>query len=109
MFACIEPEQPPAIAMNDRASRQHLRIKPGTPGHQAMEDAAMPVGPIHHRGNGKSSIQIIHLIDLTLSIDPVKDWTDWRIHHQPTSLSWLSAILYAQIGNNFVAPGFSHT
>ena len=51
MFAGIEAEQPTAIAMNDGAGRQHLRVKPGTPRHQAMEDAAMPVGPVHHRGD----------------------------------------------------------
>jgi hypothetical protein len=26
------------------------------PRHQTVEDAAMPVGPIHHRGNGKSEV-----------------------------------------------------
>jgi hypothetical protein len=42
--------------MDDGACRQHLRVKPGTPRHQAVEDAAMPVGPIHHRGDGKSPV-----------------------------------------------------
>jgi hypothetical protein len=54
MFAGIETEQAPAIAMNDGASRQHLGVKPGTPRHPAMEDAAVPVGPIHHRRDGES-------------------------------------------------------
>ena len=76
MFAGIESEQPPSIAMDDGASRQHLRVEPRAPRHQTVEDAARPVGPVHHRGNGKSSIQGIHLIDLTHSIDRVKDWAD---------------------------------
>ena len=56
MLAGIEAEQPPAIAMKDGAGRQHLRVKPRTPRHQTMEDAAMPVGPIHHRRHGKASV-----------------------------------------------------
>jgi hypothetical protein len=54
MLACIETEQPTAIAMDDGTRRQHLRVKPGTPRHQAVEDAAMPVGPIHHRRDTKT-------------------------------------------------------
>ena len=54
MLAGIETKQPPAIAMNDGAGRQHLRIKPGMPRHQPMEHAAMPVGPVHHGRDGKS-------------------------------------------------------
>jgi hypothetical protein len=56
MFACIETKQTPAIAMNDGAGRQHLRVKPGTPRHQTVEDAAMPVGPIHHGRDRKASV-----------------------------------------------------
>ena len=53
MFGRVEAEQALAIAMNDGAGRQHLRVKPGTPRHQTMEDAAMPVGPVHHGRHGK--------------------------------------------------------
>ena len=35
------------------ACRQHLRVEPGTPRHQAVEDAAVPVGPVHHGRNRK--------------------------------------------------------
>ena len=56
MFAGIETEQPLAIAVKDGAGRQHLRVKPPAPRHQPVEDAAMPVGPVHHRGNVKTSI-----------------------------------------------------
>ena len=40
-----------AIAMKDGPGRQHLRVKLRTPRQQTMEDAAMPVGPVHHRGD----------------------------------------------------------
>ena len=61
MLAGIETEQPRAIAMDDRAGRQHLRVKPRPPRHQPMEHAAMPVGPVHHRGDGKLPFIFSHL------------------------------------------------
>jgi len=42
--------------MKDGTGRQHLRVKPGAPRHRTVEDPAMPVGPIHHRGNGKREV-----------------------------------------------------
>jgi hypothetical protein len=39
--------------MDDRAGGQHLRIEPSTTAQMAVEDAAMPVSPIHHGRNGK--------------------------------------------------------
>ena len=56
MLAGIEAKQPRAIAMDDGARGQHLRVKPGTPRHQTVEHAAMPVGPVHHRREAKSPI-----------------------------------------------------
>ena len=56
MFGRIETEQPRPIAMQDGAGRQHLRVKQRPGRHQPMEDAAMPVGPVHHRGHGKSAV-----------------------------------------------------
>ena len=54
MLAGIEAKQPPAITMEDGARRQHLRIKPRPARHEAVEDAAMPVGPVHHGGDGET-------------------------------------------------------
>ncbi len=56
MFALVEAKQPHAIAVNDRARGQHLRIKQRTPRQQTMEDAAMPVRPVHHRRNAETAI-----------------------------------------------------
>ena len=47
-------EQPLTVTMDDRARGHHLGIKPRAARQQAMEDAAMPVSPIHHRGDGES-------------------------------------------------------
>jgi len=63
MFAGIISKQPRAIAVNDGAGGQHLGVELRTPRHQAMEDAAMPVGPVHHRGDRETSVQ--HLFQLT--------------------------------------------
>jgi hypothetical protein len=54
MLALVECEQTLPVAVDNGARRQHLRVQPPAPSHQAMEDAAMPVGPIHHGCNGKS-------------------------------------------------------
>ena len=56
MLARIEAKQPRAVAMDDGAGRQHLRVEPAPPRHQTVEDAAMPVGPVHHGGDGKAVI-----------------------------------------------------
>jgi hypothetical protein len=32
--------------------------------HQAMEDAAMPVGPVHHRGYGEDMISIFQAVTM---------------------------------------------
>jgi len=34
--------------MKDGRRRQHLRVEQAPPRHQPVEDAAMPVGPVHH-------------------------------------------------------------
>jgi hypothetical protein len=39
--------------MQHRAGGDHLGIEQRTPRQQAMEEPAMPVGPIHHRCDRK--------------------------------------------------------
>ena len=41
------------ITMDERAGRDHFRIEKGFGTHRAMEDAAMPVRPVHHRCDAK--------------------------------------------------------
>jgi hypothetical protein len=59
MFARVESKQPRAVAMDHGARRQHLRIEPRPSRQQTMEDAAMPVGPVHHRGNGEADVLVL--------------------------------------------------
>ena len=40
------------MAVNDGVGNEHLGVEQGALGETAMEDAAVPVGPIHHRGDG---------------------------------------------------------
>ena len=56
MFDGIETEQTPPIAVKHGARRQHLRVEPRPPRQQAMEHPAVPVGPVHHRGDGKAVV-----------------------------------------------------
>ena len=37
------------ITMDERTSRDHFRVEKGLGANRAMEDAAVPVCPIHHR------------------------------------------------------------
>jgi hypothetical protein len=40
-----------AVAVDHGAGRHHLGIKARPPRQDAMEGAAMPIRPVHHRGN----------------------------------------------------------
>ena len=51
MLLVREIQQPRRLPMYNRRRRHHLGIKHRPPSHQPMEIAAMPVRPIHHRGN----------------------------------------------------------
>ena len=51
----IEPQQPPPVAVQHRAGRQHLGIKQRAAREQTMEEPAMPIGPFHHRSDRKSA------------------------------------------------------
>jgi hypothetical protein len=39
--------------MDDSAGRDHLAVEQRAARQQAMEEPAMPVGPIHHRSDGE--------------------------------------------------------
>jgi hypothetical protein len=53
MLEWIKAEMPLDIAMDERAGRDHFRIEKGLGTDRAMEDAAMPVRPVHHRRDAK--------------------------------------------------------
>ena len=58
MLGGVEAEQPRAIAMQHGGGGDHLRIEPRAAREQAMEDPAMPVGPLHHRRHAESKTLI---------------------------------------------------
>jgi hypothetical protein len=47
-------QQPPAIAVQHSAGGQHLGIEESASRQQAVEEPAMPVGPLHHRSDTES-------------------------------------------------------
>ena len=51
MLGRIERQQPRAVAVQHRAGGDHLGIDERPAREQAMEEAAMPVGPFHHGCN----------------------------------------------------------
>ena len=42
--------------MHERARRHHFGVKKGVLAKQAMEDAAVPVGPVHHGRYAKTGL-----------------------------------------------------
>ena len=53
MFQSIESKQALVIAMDQRRRSHHFGVKPRIRRQQAMEVAAVPISPVHHRRNGK--------------------------------------------------------
>ena len=60
MLRRIEPQKPLSIAMQDRFGRHHFSVEQGMPRQLAVEEAAVPVRPIHHRGNAELVIWAMH-------------------------------------------------
>ncbi len=56
MLDCVEADQPLAVAADHGLRGHHLGVEPGATRHQAVDDAAMPVGPIHHRRDGEAQL-----------------------------------------------------
>src|SRR5690606_38873670 len=54
MFRRIKPEQPLPVPMQNRSGRDHLGIKKCTARDEAQEKPIMPIGPVHHGGDGNS-------------------------------------------------------
>ena len=54
MLGRIETQQPCPIAVQHRAGRQHFGVKQRPARQQPMEKPAVPVGPLHHRGDAKA-------------------------------------------------------
>lgn len=49
----IEAQETIMIAMNNGAGRHHLRVQQGLLVDQTMENPAVAIGPVHHRGNAE--------------------------------------------------------
>ena len=54
LLAVLKAQKPLAVAMADRLRRNHFRVKKSMRRELTVEDAAVPVGPIHHGRNGKA-------------------------------------------------------
>jgi len=57
MFALVVTQKPRRIAMQQRAGRHHFGVEQGVLGKLAQEEPAVAVGPVHHRGDGKTAGQ----------------------------------------------------
>lgn len=54
MLDIVETDQPLPVTADHSLRRHHLGIEPGAARHQAMDDPAMPISPVHHRRHGES-------------------------------------------------------
>src|SRR5262245_37508544 len=54
MFRRIMAEEPRAVAVDHGTGGDHLGIDQRAAREQAVEEPAMPVGPLHHGGDGES-------------------------------------------------------
>ena len=57
MLAPIEADQPRAVAEDDGVGGHHLGVEQRATRHEAMEEPAMPVRPIHHGGDGEEMVE----------------------------------------------------
>ena len=53
----IEAQEPRRIAVQDGPGRDHLGVQERAPRDQTQKIALVPVGPVHHRGNGQAPIE----------------------------------------------------
>jgi len=58
MLERIEPEQAGAVAVQHGAGGDHLGIDARAPREQAVEEPAVPVGPLHHGGDAEAMIHL---------------------------------------------------
>ncbi len=55
VLAFVVAEEALAIAVQQRAGSDHLGVEQGVTGQLAQEEAAVAIGPVHHRRNGKAA------------------------------------------------------
>ena len=78
MLGGVEAEQPLAIAMEHRAGGDHLGIEQRAPRQQAVEEPAVPVGPVHHRRDGEApGRQLVHALERQCSICRMPKRSTW--------------------------------
>src|SRR5262249_6131286 len=56
MLGRIVGQEPRARAVKHRTGGDHLGVDQGAAREQAMEEPAVPIGPLHHRGDTEFSI-----------------------------------------------------
>ncbi len=60
MLDRIEPEQPRAIAVQHGRRRDHLGVEPRVRRQQTVEEPAVAVRPVHHRGDAQPVGDAVH-------------------------------------------------
>ena len=91
------------ITVQQRAGGHHLGIQQGPGRQQAMEIAAVPVGPVHHRGDTYS----VHCIYLILFYFHLKNWCDLCIVCDVNKLDEQGCVGAPDLAVEILSPGNS--
>ena len=68
LFLHRKPQQAVAVAMNHRRRRHHLGIEQRVAAEEAVEIAAMPVRPVHHRRDGQAAPGLDPGADISIGV-----------------------------------------
>ena len=60
-----EGKQPLAVPVQDRLRRHHLRVEPRAAREQPMEEPAVPIRPVHHRGDAEFGGRVSHSLRIS--------------------------------------------
>ena len=61
----VEGKQPLAVPVQDRLRRHHLRVEPRAAREQPMEEPAVPIRPVHHRGDAEFGGRVSHSLRIS--------------------------------------------
>jgi hypothetical protein len=66
MLFAIEMQKALTVAVDQCPGGHHFRVQQGLPRQQPPEVSAVVIAPIHHGGDGKSTVDSVHAVGVLL-------------------------------------------